>query len=53
MLPELRKLDQKFVAKKQAKEYNKIMDVIAAIENDKNPPKLISLKEYMENNTKK
>ena len=25
----------------------KIMDVIAAIENDKNPPKLISLKDYM------
>lgn len=51
MLPELRKLDQEYIAKKQTNEHKKITDVIAAIENDKNPPKLISLKEYMEKNT--
>jgi len=51
-LPELRKLEQKYIAKKQANEHKKIADVIAAIENDKNPPKLISLKDYLSKNAK-
>ncbi len=52
-LPELRKLEQEYIARKQANERKKIADVIAAIENDKNPPKLISLKDYLGNGAKK
>ena len=41
-LPELRKLEAEWRGKP---EHKKLLEVIAVIENDKDPPKLISLKE--------
>jgi HEAT repeat protein len=47
VLPELKKLEVELRGMKP--QHDKIMEVIAAIENDKNPPKLISLKDYLGN----
>jgi hypothetical protein len=45
ILPELRKLVGELA--KTPKEQNKLIEVIALIENDNNPPALISLKEFL------
>jgi hypothetical protein len=45
VLPELKKLEVELRGMKP--QHDKIMEVIAAVENDKNPPKLISLKDYL------
>jgi HEAT repeat protein len=47
VLPELRKLEVELRGMKP--QHDKIIEVIAVIENDKNPPKLISLKDYLGN----
>jgi len=45
VLPELKKLEVEL--RKMEPQHGKIVEVIAAIENDKNPPRLISLKDYL------
>ena len=45
ILPELRKLEGEI--RKTPKEHDKLVEVIALIENDSNPPKLISLKDSL------
>jgi hypothetical protein len=44
-LPELRKMEVEL--RKMKKEHDKLVEVMAVIEDDKNPPKLISLKDYL------
>jgi len=46
-LPELRKLEAQWRAEKRMDWVKKLTEVVAAIENDKNPPKLVSLKDYL------
>ena len=48
-LPELRKLEADL--RKTPKEHDKLMEVIAIIEKDTNPPKLISLKDHLNSKT--
>jgi HEAT repeat protein len=45
ILPELKKLEAEI--RKNPKEHDKLMEVIKFIENDNNPPKLISLKDFL------
>ena len=45
VLPDLKKLEVDL--RKMEPQHGKIVEVIAAIENDKNPPRLISLKDYL------
>ena len=45
VLPELKTLEVEL--RKMKPQHDKLMEVIAAVENDKNPPKLISLKDYL------
>ena len=47
ILPELKKLEAQWRKEKRKDWLKKLAEVVAAIENDKNPPKLISLKEYL------
>lgn len=49
ILPELRKLEVEF--SKMKKEHDKLVEVISIIENDNNPPKLISLNAYLNSKT--
>ena len=44
-LPELKKMEIEL--RKSKKEHDKLVEVMAVIENDKNPPKLISFKDYL------
>lgn len=44
-LPELRKMEVEF--RKMKKEHDKLVEVIAIIEKDTNPPELISLKDFL------
>ena len=44
-LPELKEMEVEF--RKMKKEHDKLLEVIARIENDNNPPQLISLKDYL------
>ncbi|MEI6535288.1 MAG: DUF6288 domain-containing protein, partial [Verrucomicrobiaceae bacterium] len=46
VLPELKKLEVDF--RNMKAEHAKLLEVIALIENDKNPPKLISIKSYLD-----
>ncbi|MBL7223214.1 MAG: hypothetical protein ISS72_05125 [Candidatus Brocadiae bacterium] len=46
-LPELKKLEAQWRAEKRADFLKKLAEVVAAIENDNNPPELISLKDYL------
>lgn len=46
ILPELKKLEPEF--RHMAKEHAKLLEVMKLIEDDPNPPKLISLKDYLE-----
>ena len=46
-LPELKKLEAQWRTEKRADFLKKLAEVLAAIESDKNPPKLISLKDYL------
>ncbi len=46
VLPELKKLEVSF--RKMKAEHAKLLEVMALIENDQNPPKLISLKDYLD-----
>ena len=46
ILPELKKLEADF--RNMKAEHAKLLEVMALIENDNNPPKLISLKEYVD-----
>jgi hypothetical protein len=46
VLPELKKLEVEL--RGMEPQHKKIMEVTAVIENDKNPPKLISLKDYLD-----
>ncbi|MCX5656457.1 MAG: DUF6288 domain-containing protein [Planctomycetota bacterium] len=45
VLPDLKKLEVEL--RKMKPQHDKIIEVIAVIENDKNPPRLISLKDYL------
>ena len=47
ILPELKKLETQWRKEKRKDFLDKLAEVLAAIENDKNPPTLISLKEYL------
>ena len=44
-LPELRRMEVSM--RKMKKEHDKLVEVIALIEGDANPPELISLKEHL------
>ena len=46
-LPELKKMEVEF--RKMKKEHDKLVEVIAIIEKDTNPPELISLKDFLKN----
>ena len=46
-LPELKKLEAQWRAEKRADFLKKLAAVVAAIESDKNPPRLISLKDHL------
>jgi hypothetical protein len=46
VLPELKKLEVSF--RKLKAEHAKLLEVMALIENDQNPPKLISLQDYLD-----
>jgi len=50
-LPELKKLEAQWRAEKRADFLKKLAEVVAAIESDKHPPKLISLKDYLGKDT--
>ena len=53
VLPELKKLQAEWRSEKRTDWVEKVTDLIAAIEGDKHPPELISLKDYLGKDTER